>query len=185
MRISRSAWHAPIAGEDTRDGLDPCRLRSTACSCWPSASATAPIAPALARFELLHDAEEGLLGFDCIAPLKPYLGQPFAALCERLTAAVAERYELPALTDLQRQEHKAADRLAAASEAVQISSWTHDQVRFDLRFAERPLERDPLHDPLRDGAYAPWEPWPAEHSASRWLDELQRRSAKSDPGSAT
>src|SRR5215204_6812806 len=36
-----------------------------------------------ARRELLHDAEEGLLGFDCISPLKPFLGPGFAALQTR------------------------------------------------------------------------------------------------------
>jgi hypothetical protein len=40
------------------------------------------------RRELLHDAEEGLLGFDCISPLKPFLGEAFAALEARLRGAV-------------------------------------------------------------------------------------------------
>ena len=43
------------------------------------------LSPTHCLYELLHDAEEGLLGFDCIAPLKAYLGAPFAALCARLT----------------------------------------------------------------------------------------------------
>src|SRR3954464_4460931 len=36
--------------------------------------AKGPLSTAQARRELLHDAEEGLLGFDCISPLKPFLG---------------------------------------------------------------------------------------------------------------
>src|SRR5918997_737295 len=43
------------------------------------------------RRELLHDAEEGLLGFDCISPLKPFLGAAFAALQARLAAAGGPR----------------------------------------------------------------------------------------------
>ena len=48
------------------------------------------------RRELLHDAEEGLTNFDCISPLKPFLGAGFLALQQRLSAAVATRYALPA-----------------------------------------------------------------------------------------
>ena len=42
--------------------------------------------------ELLHDAEEGLLGFDAVSPLKPFLGAGFAALTRRLEHAVFLRY---------------------------------------------------------------------------------------------
>ena len=38
--------------------------------------------------ELLHDAEEGLVGFDPISPLKPILGDAFAQVMHRLQAAV-------------------------------------------------------------------------------------------------
>ncbi|MBV8105730.1 MAG: hypothetical protein JO223_14105 [Hyphomicrobiales bacterium] len=46
--------------------------------------------------ELLHDASEGLLGWDPIGPLKPHLGEPFRKLEQRLQACVGERYALPA-----------------------------------------------------------------------------------------
>ena len=39
------------------------------------ARARGGLTPAEQRRELLHDAEEGLLGFDCISPLKPFLGR--------------------------------------------------------------------------------------------------------------
>src|ERR1700753_3910588 len=45
--------------------------------------------------ELLHDAERGFLGFDCISPLKRVLGQPFADVADRLMHAVSSRYALP------------------------------------------------------------------------------------------
>src|SRR5437868_4342145 len=45
--------------------------------------------------ELLHDADEGLINFDCISPLKPFLGPAFAALQARLAAVIAVRCQLP------------------------------------------------------------------------------------------
>ena len=53
-------------------------LSRTACwgghSCW----------------ELLHDADEGLLGFDCITTLIQHLGAAYARLTSLLRAAMAE-----------------------------------------------------------------------------------------------
>src|SRR5271165_5798777 len=48
--------------------------------------------------ELLHDATEFMLGWDCIAPLKAQLGEPFRQLEARLQAAVDARYRLPPWT---------------------------------------------------------------------------------------
>ena len=45
--------------------------------------------------ELLHDATEFMLGWDCVAPLKAQLGAPFRELEARLQAAVDARYQLP------------------------------------------------------------------------------------------
>ncbi|VFU07612.1 protein of unknown function [Methylocella tundrae] len=42
--------------------------------------------------ELLHDADEGLLGFDCISVVKPFLGEAYRKLTEALERAVALRY---------------------------------------------------------------------------------------------
>src|ERR687893_2884156 len=47
------------------------------------------------RRELLHDAEEGLINFDCISPLKPFLGPGFGELQRRLQAVVAGAHALP------------------------------------------------------------------------------------------
>ena len=44
--------------------------------------------------ELLHDATEFMLGWDCIAPLKAQLGAPFRQLEARLQAAIDARYQL-------------------------------------------------------------------------------------------
>jgi len=124
-----------------------------------------PLTPDEALYELLHDAEEGLLGFDCIAPLKPFLGAPFAALCETLTAAIAVRYELPGLAPEAWRRHKQADRIAAASEALHIVQWTRNDIRTTLQITETPLDTDPLEA----SEFASWEPWPSDFAAMRWL----------------
>ena len=69
---------------------------------------------------LLHDAEEGLLGYDALTPLKPHLGEGFSRITERLVRAIAHRYRLPDWTE----ESHAADRLAAASEAAHVVGWS-------------------------------------------------------------
>ncbi len=47
------------------------------------------LTPGAALRELLHDASEGLLGWDPIGSLKPHLGDPFRRLDQRLEALVA------------------------------------------------------------------------------------------------
>ncbi len=77
------------------------------------------LSPAHALRELLHDGDEFLIGgWDCPAPLKPHLGEPYARLVGRLRAAIAARYGLPAWSADDYTLHKQADRLAAASEAL-------------------------------------------------------------------
>lgn len=137
------------------------------------------LSPQLALYELLHDAEEGLLGFDCISPLKAYLGDPFRELCQRLTTAIAMRYRLPALTPAEHILHKQADRHAAANEALHVVHWTRDQIEIILRMPERPLARDPLISYSEKGGYLPWEPWPNDYAAARWLERLQKETAAS------
>src|SRR5260370_23084544 len=57
------------------------------------------LTPREALRELLHDAEEALLGgWDPITPIKRHLGPGFDALVRRLQAAVDTRYRLPAWT---------------------------------------------------------------------------------------
>ena len=126
--------------------------------------------------ELLHDAEEGFLGFDCISPLKRVLGEPFRAVADRLMRAVTLRYALPDWTPESHRLHKRADFIAAASEAVHCTGWSRDEVRHVLGIAFPVLDDDPLR--ARYGGRA-WAPWPSELAASRFLDELTRLLAVS------
>jgi len=116
--------------------------------------------------ELLHDAEEGLIGFDPISPLKFVLGDAFIQLLERLTAAVFERYNLPNWCSEDKRLHKLADHLAAACEAVHIAGWKPLEVKQTLGIAMEPIHDDPLVS-IYGGK--PWEPWPNEVAAERFL----------------
>ncbi len=133
--------------------------------------------------ELLHDADEGLLGFDPISPLKPFLGSGYADLAERLWQAIARRYGLPPWTAEERAAHRRADRLAASSEAVHVVGWSQQEVRATLKITLRPLAADPT--PRPDGM-CPWEPWPPSIAADHFLAELIRLAGKRriDPGQA-
>jgi hypothetical protein len=133
------------------------------------------LSDAAARRELLHDADEGLLGFDPISPLKPFLGPGYAALAARLQAAIARRYALPTWAAEDKRTHKRADRIAAASEAVHVAGWTPAEVRRVLRISEPPETSDPLAS-LWD--IEPWEPWTATVAASRFLQVLLRLAEK-------
>lgn len=129
-----------------------------------------------ARRELLHDAEEGLINFDPIAPLKPFLGEAFAQLTRRLTAAVAQRYALPAWTAEARRAHKAADVALAAAEAVHVAGWTPAEVRQTLGIRAGVLAQDPLLAPGPGPDQVPWRPWPPDVAAARFLAALRALS---------
>ena len=131
------------------------------------------LSDATARRELLHDADEGLLGFDPISPLKPFLGPGYAALAARLQAAIAQRYALEKWQPDERRAHKQVDRIAAASEAVHVAGWSADEVRRVLRISERPLEVDPLAGWF---GTPPWQPWGAAPAAERFLRVLRTLS---------
>ena len=126
--------------------------------------------PAAELRELLHDADEGLLGFDCISVVKPFLGEAFRALTVDLQRAVAIRYRVAAFDPAALKAHKRADRIAAASEAMHVVGWTRAEVRHTLRIPFEPLAADPLV-PIYGGT--PWEPWPPASAAERFLAELQ------------
>ncbi len=130
--------------------------------------------PARALRELLHDADEGLLGFDAISPLKPFLGAGFAALAGRLRDAIWRRYQLPPWTTSEQAQHKKADRLAAASEAEHVVGWSAAEVRSSLGIAAKALARDPTPRPAGMKA---WEPWTPHVAADRFLAELERLQA--------
>jgi len=123
------------------------------------------------RRELLHDAEEGLLGFDCISPLKPFLGEAFAALEARLRGAVAARYGLAPWAAEARRAHKACDVALAAAEAVHVAGWSLAEVRGTLGIRAPVLDADPLASLY---GTPPWQPWPAELAAERFLAALDR-----------
>jgi 5'-deoxynucleotidase YfbR-like HD superfamily hydrolase len=114
------------------------------------------LTPGEALRELLHDAPEFMLGWDCITPLKAQLGKPFRDLEARLQSAIDTRYQLPEWTSETYAIHKRADRLAAASEAFHVVGWSRADMRKTLRIAEVPLRRDPLPSL----GFEPWEPWP-------------------------
>lgn len=125
--------------------------------------------------ELLHDADEGLLGFDCISVVKPFLGESFRRLTESLERAVALRYGLAPWTEADKKPHKRADRVAAASEAVHVVGWTRKEVRATLGIAHQPLGADPLTAIYGGRA---WEPWAPTLAAERFLSELTRLCTK-------
>ena len=131
--------------------------------------------------ELLHDAEEGLLGFDAVSVIKPFLGEGFKALTRRLEQMVFVRYGLPAWTEKEHKLHKQADRLAAATEAVHVTGWTREEVRRTLKIRAAVLDQDPLVDYF---GCAPWEPWPPGVAAQRFLAELDRLKQESTAGRA-
>jgi len=129
--------------------------------------------------ELLHDAEEGLLGFDAISVIKPFLGEGFRALTGRLEQMVFLRYGLPAWSEKEHRLHKQADRLAAASEAVHVTGWTPEEVRRTLKIRAQVLAQDPLA--VRYGC-TPWEPWSPGLAAERFLLELERLKREAGHG---
>ncbi|HJQ59954.1 MAG TPA: phosphohydrolase [Vineibacter sp.] len=125
---------------------------------------------------LLHDASEGLMAFDPISPVKPFLGPGYRALDTRLQAAIHVRYGLP--TSLPADWTaliKEADRASAAAEARHVAGWTVTEIRQALGITARPPAEDPLV-PRYGGT--PWEPWPARLAAQRFqaaLDALMAR----------
>ncbi len=144
-------------------------------------ASTEPLDPVLALRELLHDAEEGLLGFDAVSPLKPFLGDGFRALTQRLEQMVFLRYGLPAWTAGEHARHKQADRLAAASEAVHVVGWKEAEVWNTLKIRAAVLEEDPLAARYR---CRPWEPWPPTVAAERFLVELEYLMRRIEAGDA-
>lgn len=135
------------------------------------AAAPTPLAPLVELRELLHDAEEGLLGFDALSVIKPFLGDGFRALTARLEQVVFLRYGLPSWTAREHAAHKKADRLAAATEAVHVAGWSHEEVRRTLKITAPILNVDPL---VAMYGCTAWEPWPPGLAAERFLVELNR-----------
>lgn len=161
-----SAWPEPLSV--AQHALTVLELRR--------ARARGGLAPRHALRELLHDADEGLINFDCIAPLKPFLGAAFAELSARLQAVIAQRYGLPPWTPEEKRVHKAADVAAAAAEAVHVVGWTAAEVAETLGIRAKVMARDPLL--ARHGGEA-WRPWTPAVAAERFAAELRRLQAAS------
>jgi 5'-deoxynucleotidase YfbR-like HD superfamily hydrolase len=125
--------------------------------------------------ELLHDADEGLINFDCISPLKPFLGEAFADLQARLSAAIATRYRLPSWTAEEKRAHKVVDVAVAAAEAVHVVGWTATEVRETLGIKAEVIAKDPLAVRYGD---PPWRPWAPDIAAARFLEELTALQAR-------
>ena len=102
-----------------------------------------PLTRGEALRELLHDADEGLLSYDPISPVKPHLGADFHALAGRMQIAVQTRYGLLPWDDDSYAVHKQADRLAAASEALHVAGWSLGDLHETLAIDIPPLIADP------------------------------------------
>ncbi len=73
---------------------------------------------------LLHDAPEYVIG-DMISPVKAALGPDYGFLDDRLMAAIHIRFGLPAQLPVAiKKQIKAADKISAWLEAVQIAGFT-------------------------------------------------------------
>lgn len=122
------------------------------------------------RRALLHDAEEGLTNFDCISPLKPFLGEGFLRLQQLLSSVVAVRYALPPWEAEEHRLHKKLDVAMAAAEAVHVAGWSRSEVRATLGIRAAVMDADPL---AAGFGGTPWEPWPPETAAARFLAALR------------
>lgn len=77
---------------------------------------------------LLHDAPEYVIG-DMISPVKAAVGPGYGELDLRLTAAVHLRFGLPAVLPVGvKKAIKAADKISAWLEAVQIAGFTEPEA---------------------------------------------------------
>ncbi len=84
---------------------------------------------------LLHDAPEYVIG-DMISPVKAAVGPEYEALDDRLAAAIHIRFGLPAALPVRvKRAIKAADRVSAWMEAVQIAGFSDVEA---TRFFGRP-----------------------------------------------
>ena len=102
---------------------------------------------------LLHDAPEYVIGY-MISPVKAALGAEYGRMDERLAAAIHRRFGLPTVLPAPiKKKIKAADRISARMEAVQIAGFTESEARRLF-----PLQNDAimsvLHIRLRPPAHA-------------------------------
>jgi len=88
----------------------------------------------------LHDASE-YVTHDLITPLKAVVGDVFKEVEQRLTRAIYLRFGLKAvLAPADKALIKRADRIAAATEAVQLAGFSAAECKSVLGFTEKPLK---------------------------------------------
>jgi len=88
----------------------------------------------------LHDASE-YVTHDLITPLKAVVGDVFKEVERGLMCAVRLRFGLPAVLSVtDAAAIKRADRVAAATEAVQLAGFTEKECRTVLHFKEKPIK---------------------------------------------
>ncbi|MGB1208886.1 MAG: hypothetical protein ACPG7W_06800, partial [Paracoccaceae bacterium] len=84
--------------------------------------------PAQRLTALLHDAPEYVIG-DMISPVKAAVGPGYGALDDRLTAAIHQRFGLPAqIPKTIKKKIKTADKLSAWLEATQIAGFSQGEA---------------------------------------------------------
>lgn len=87
----------------------------------------------------LHDASE-YVTHDLITPLKAVVGDVFEEVETRLLQAIRLRFGLAATLPTSTQTLiKDADKIAAATEAVQLAGFSEQEARTVLGFREKPL----------------------------------------------
>ncbi len=118
--------------------------------------------------ELLHDADEALLGFDPISPLKRALGPQLKVIGDRLSEVISQRYQLPPWTPEQYGLHKRADITVAASEAFHVVGWPVQAIDKKLKIEHKILNEDPL----AHYGFEPWKPWCPKTAEEIFLKEL-------------
>ena len=88
----------------------------------------------------LHDAPE-YVTHDLITPLKAVVGDVFREVEKRLSQAIRLRFGLLAQLSAETERLiKRADKIAAATEAVQLAGFTVEEARSVLGFREKPLD---------------------------------------------
>lgn len=106
----------------------------------------------------LHDASE-YVTHDLITPLKAVVGDVFKEVETRLLQAIRIRFGLPPQESPENQRLiKQADKIAAATEAVQLAGFTFEEARSVLGFREKPLNDVKL------------EPLPVAEAERQFLD---------------
>ena len=118
---------------------------------------------------LLHDAPEYVIG-DLISPFKAAIGLDYKAFETKLLEAIYRRFSLPpSLPDRIAMAIKAADRIAAYYEAVQLAGFTETEANryFGAPRAVPALLRKRLHE---------LDPAPIAVAQARFLERFQELS---------